>query len=862
MIPGSGAVPCPAMSGSNCPVCSGLALNDSSGFVGNPTGADSKMGFASMTCNYGNPLSGDIVSVEISCFQDSEIAKQWTRYYQREIPYPYPETGYGSGMLPSHEAGHRVMTQPVFGPGGTPIKGPQTFEEAYQDWGYANAGRFMAKITSQTPADTITYKEAEAINIRRIGQFTDCFSGFSPTGNPSDSARKTIKGTVTGSGMTKAFYNDLSRAIDDAVAERDSGPVSTVNDLLTARFLPAKPLRHVKIVWKGSQAAGAQDTEFVTATDANGNFEIPAMLNPGSTYQFDVEFTYRKGDTDFFSVSGAGIYDVMTWPHAFEYKGDADLRQDVNFLAGTDSLDQLDPESMASYRSNLYIYDETANALEFYQDHLGSPMNCNLPLAVNPFWPDRRTKFEIDSGRGAGKPSPAIVVTPADSSFDNPIQSQYIIFHEFSHYAMYCIYGKKFPASPADNGGGIPTINHGGYMNPSTSDSFTEGFAEFMPAVMEEYYGNPLAGYAGTLGSIDEEYQAWEYEGKAEEHAVSSTLWNLYATDLHYTTRRLTEENIRKDIVANPEVLASRAHQESMTVAEYRDQLNHEIDLLRSGQNTFDEDHPVKLRFEQIWTVLRTYNRDFTDVYTGLVAAIPAQKAGIDTVFADHGFYRDTGRGNGTYDPGEPWRPVSGGRTSYAAGDPFIDLPHTFRFQGSETVGSAGDYRRTTRRSSEPLPGHFIRTTTDVPLYIVSVEHADRPWKDYRTLVSGQNNRIPVPVPPPGENAQVNVIPVGVKYGSPLSFRSEEFNQVFPASAARGYYVDHDFRVSGPVPARTVVKTGSASRIGRGSVIFSETGPAIRAFQLVKAGDARGLAILLVPLGIMAIAFLLVRRRH
>ena len=85
-----------------------------------------------------------------------------------------------------------------------------------------------------------------------------------------------------------------------------------------------------------------------------------------------------------------------------------------------------------------------------------------------------------------------------------------------------------------------------------------------------------------------------------------------------------------------------------MTVDEYRAMLTHEISLLQSGKNLFDEEHPVKLRFDQIWPVLRTYNRDFTDVYTGFVSRYPGQKAGIDTVFADHGFFRDRDRGNGS----------------------------------------------------------------------------------------------------------------------------------------------------------------------------------------------------------------------
>ena len=117
---------------------------------------------------------------------------------------------------------------------------------------------------------------------------------------------------------------------------------------------------------------------------------------------------------------------------------------------------------------------------------------------------------------------------------------------------MYCIYGKKFPESAADKTGTVKTINHGGYMNPSTSDSFTEGFADFMPAVIAEFYGNFLPEMSNGGGSIDDIMSAYDYEGKAEEYAVATTLWHLYNTDSHYAAQRLTEESVRRDILSDP----------------------------------------------------------------------------------------------------------------------------------------------------------------------------------------------------------------------------------------------------------------------------------------------------------------------
>jgi hypothetical protein len=817
--------PC-TLSANDCPPCSagGLTLTESSVFNSTTFVAASEADFikkgmaaATLTCTYGRPSTNTFALMTISCYPDTATAQKSNQYHRKQIQNPFtdiygtPGSGYYSSPFDS-----RLGCQAdIFSGGG---KVDPDCKSGRLDEDFFINGRFEAQIASAAEHETRTVDEAKAINRDRIAKYAACFASFNPGGVPAPQ-QQVIKGTITGKGFTRETYEQFSKAKNDLITLKKTEGVTAFMKGKATDYASAKPLRHVRIIWKGSQEAGAQDKEYVTSTDANGTFEIPATLTAGKQYQFDIEFTYRKADTDSFSISEAGVYNGATYSHVFEYAGPQDLRQDVDILADLDKADA-DKEYVAGMTSTLLLYDETANALEFYQDHLGETLDCNLPLGIYPFWPDRRSKFEIDSGRGSGTPSPAIFLTPTDSSFESPDHTQFTLYHEFSHYAMYCIYGKKFPESAADKTGPVKTINHGGYMNPSTSDSFTEGFADFMPAVIAEYYGNFLPEISNGGGSIDDTMSAYDYAGEAEEFAVATTLWHLYNTDSHYTARRLTEESVRRDILDDPGTTAFEANLQKMTVEEYRAMLTHEISLLQSGKNLFDEEHPVKLRFDQLWPVLRTYNRDFTDVYSGLVSRYPGQKAGIDTVFVNHGFYRDGGRGNGSYDPGEPWRAASGDRKTFAAGDPFIDYPSSgFSFNAGGVVGSASEYQRTTRRSQEPLPGHFIRTTVDVPLYIVSVEYYDRPWKSYRTLVSGENNMVPVPVPPPGENAGVTVVPVGVKSASPLWFRSEEFNSNFPAAAARGYYVEHDFKVSGPIPARTVVKAGGTSGAGPGALL-------------------------------------------
>ena len=96
-------------------------------------------------------------------------------------------------------------------------------------------------------------------------------------------------------------------------------------------------------------------------------------------------------------------------------------------------------------------------------------------------------------------------------------------------------------------------------------------------------------------------------------------------------------------------------------------------------------------------------------------------------------------------------------------------------------------------------------------------------------------------------------MPVGVKYERPLFFRSEDFNRNFAAAATCGYYLEHDFKVSGPIPARTTVGTGkgfSLASLGKAgsSGIFTSKGPALTAIERAKSGSITSLLILLVPL--------------
>ena len=81
--------------------------------------------------------------------------------------------------------------------------------------------------------------------------------------------------------------------------------------------------------------------------------------------------------------------------------------------------------------------------------------------------------------------------------------------------------------------------NHGGYSNPSTHDSWVEGWAEFLPLTMWDYYREkgefqgpadlyrlPLYRMGGRPRNLEDNIKAWE--DPREELSVAGLLWDLY----------------------------------------------------------------------------------------------------------------------------------------------------------------------------------------------------------------------------------------------------------------------------------------------------------------------------------------------
>jgi hypothetical protein len=114
----------------------------------------------------------------------------------------------------------------------------------------------------------------------------------------------------------------------------------------------------------------------------------------------------------------------------------------------------------------------------------------------------------------------------SDSRMDDV--SRFVVLHEYGHYFDYITNGGMFRTISSRTAGAV-NINHGGYMNDSTSDSYLEGFATAFACMVQHFRGEPNPHIAGhfNIGQAGN-YVSWKSLGKFEELAVSGLLYNLY----------------------------------------------------------------------------------------------------------------------------------------------------------------------------------------------------------------------------------------------------------------------------------------------------------------------------------------------
>jgi hypothetical protein len=117
---------------------------------------------------------------------------------------------------------------------------------------------------------------------------------------------------------------------------------------------------------------------------------------------------------------------------------------------------------------------------------------------------------------------PFIAIDISASLFDDPGRPDNREYHEMGHAFMADAFGDALPDSAGD-------VNHGGYRNPSSTDSWTEGFAEFFSMMVTKHVNGRADPHWYRIAgeyyvNLEFDYRAWVAGGKHEELAVAGVL--------------------------------------------------------------------------------------------------------------------------------------------------------------------------------------------------------------------------------------------------------------------------------------------------------------------------------------------------
>lgn len=265
--------------------------------------------------------------------------------------------------------------------------------------------------------------------------------------------------------------------------------------------------------------------------------------------------------------------------------------------------------------------------------------------------------------------------------------------HEFGHAMMNVVLGGGWVGR---NG-----ANHNGYLNADTSDSLSEGFAEYWAMLVDD-----IAGISGD----PELYDGW---GK------------LATTNRYYAWSPVA--------TSTPTIAQNYFPQEEFAAAGVVRRLH---GIWGGGP----------AGFAKVINGLSTA-ADFTDYYDNLVGDGVA-KATLDPVFASQGFFSDVD-GDWTWDPGEP---IGAGPGAVCS---MLDVGSIVQTRSANTA----------RRNRPYEPNAFVKADlaavtdpTTESVITVTITHAAAPWSDYHfhTTVTGPSGYTYLDLPP-GATAVISV---------------------------------------------------------------------------------------------------------
>ncbi|MCX6694846.1 MAG: carboxypeptidase-like regulatory domain-containing protein, partial [Candidatus Altiarchaeota archaeon] len=511
------------------------------------------------------------------------------------------------------------------------------------------------------------------------------------------------------------------------------------------------PLPYAKV----DLSAGGK--KYNTVADEAGNYEFkkvkgiePNAEKPPKIWVM-VTLSYVRDGKNYFDVNHKSPITNQWYAYfvrkGVELKSDGDLRQDVDFNINpngyTHSLNVGDVEwesaDWISYASDLAgIYYYMSDAVDFSLTILDAKVDYKLPVDV----------WVGDPSMGKTRYTPGnsdIIIADFDDTYEDTDRPKNREYHEFSHHIMYSEYGAwpEGKSMPGDK-------NHDGFLNPSTGDSYVEGFAEFMAMTMSEYTDDPdvpkpPSKYA-ALGDYEDNYKTWGHRGRDEETAIAGALWDLH-----------DKENEAGD--------------------------------------------SVTLSLQEMWPVLKVKRKDFYEYYKAFKQAFPSKAADIDKIMVMHGIFADNQTGNKKRDTFEPFRDANN-NNAFDATEYYVDYGvqknvSEIKYDAGETIGKATNYGRPARSKAGLIPDAFIKVTDDkVRFYTVKVHYINPSRADGEYTTESLEGKIYLAPLPEDVDATITVKPKTEDYtaGKTYTITSGQYTEKLYASEGKGFADTFDFK--------------------------------------------------------------------
>ena len=681
-----------------------------------------------------------------------------------------------------------------------------------------------------------------------------------------------------------AIVNTLEECAKSAIDSQDL----TSNEVTGQLTFEGKPLKYMPIYTK-------DDEDEKTFTDEGGQFSLN-VADPDD-YEFIIDFQYEKDGFTYFRLLSAKenepyrffftVKNGKITKITIETGGENYQKQGLNYDINQEiKLEQLLKNELGE-TLHIINYVHLTEVLEYYTQVLdvnlkGSTLDVDLGRG-----PDAGYTYAYKNDRDYIWMEKELMV------YENEYRP-FVIYHEFTHYVHHTLIGETF-----ENYVGLSNINHGGYANPTTGDSFSEGLAAFMPVIIANHYDrwwddevNKSVSLYPLCGCIDTNWKAWEKSGQAEEIAIAGILWDLVdgkdemqlATNalnklMEYTNYKLNLEkhdfdsdgNLNKqeffhmliydevntngddyydaegikeiaenfainenvDSVTQKLLNYSKEKEGCLSQKEFytfitenfdfiedvaREKIGEEYeewpdlttrDMLRahlSEEIGLREDDIVDLTFQELWNILKKPHEDFTSVYEDIINTFPSMKDGIDNIFINHGFFIESSQGNGEWNKWEPYQDKDKSRNwtnTEGAVELYADLGE-MHYDVGEKIGTASNAGRETRRSFEPFYGEYVKVNEEIPFYEIEYVICDYeyyglklPSRFYKIRASNQDGLIYVPMP---EDSEVTIRAEGVETKNPLNFNSDEFEERYDEAIENGYFMEHEFEITGEIP--------------------------------------------------------------